>query len=72
MRNRYNINSFSKNYNKRLLKRLNYNRLIVCYKKNNKSINILQYRQENKKFIRLFFDKNNIKSSNVKETSTLF
>jgi len=51
MRNRRNINSFLRNYNKRLLRRLNYDRLIVYYKRNSKSINILQYKQENKKFI---------------------
>ncbi len=66
------ISSFSKNYNKKLLRRLNHNRFIVCYKKNSKSINILRYRQEDKKFIRLFFDKNNVKSSNAKEVLTLF
>ena len=72
MRNRRNVNSFSKNYNKKLLRRSNYNRLIVRYRKNSKSINILRYKQENKKLIRLFFNKNNIEFSNVKEVLTLF
>ncbi len=71
-RNRRNINSFLRNYNKRLLRRLNYNRLIVYYKRNSKSINILRYKQKDKKLIRLLFDKNNIKSSNAKEVLTLF
>jgi hypothetical protein len=51
MRNRYNINSFSKNYNERLLKRLNYNRLIICYKK---IANRLIYYNINKKIKNLF------------------
>jgi len=72
VRNRRNVNSFSKNYNKKLLRRSNYNRLIVRYRKNSKSINILRYKQENKKLIRLFFNKNNIEFSNVKEVSTSF
>ncbi len=72
MRNRRNVNSFSKNYNKKLLRRSNYNRLIVRYRKNSKSINILRYKQENKKLIRLFFNKNNIEFSNVKEVLTSF
>jgi len=72
VRNRRNVNSFSKNYNKKLLRRSNYNRLIVRYRKNSKSINILRYKQENKKLIRLFFNKNNIEFSNVKEVLTSF
>jgi len=69
-RNRRNINSFSKNYNKKLSRHLNYNQLIVCYKENDKSINILRYKRENKKLIWLFFNKNNAKFSNTKEVST--
>jgi len=72
VRNRRDVSSFLKNYNEKLLKHLNYNRLIVCYKKNNKSINILRYKQENKKFVQLFFNKNNVKSLNTKEILTLF
>jgi hypothetical protein len=71
VRNRRNASSFSKDYNEKLLKCLNYNWFIICYKENNKSINILQYKRENKKFIRLFFNKNDIKSSNVKKVLTL-
>jgi hypothetical protein len=71
MRNRRNANSFLKNYNERLLRRLNYDRLIVYYKRSNKSINILRYKRENKKLIRLFFNKNDIKFLNAKEVLTL-
>ncbi len=42
---------FLRNYNKKLLRRSNYNRLIVRYKESNKSINILRYKREDKKFI---------------------
>jgi len=71
MRNRRNVNSFLRNYNKRLLRRLNYDRFIVCYKRNSKSINILQYKHKDEKLIRLFFDKNDVKFSIRKEVLTL-
>jgi len=71
MRNRRNANSFLRNYNKRLLRRLNYDRFIVCYKRNSKSINILQYKQKDKKLIRLFFDKNDVKFLIPKEVLNL-
>jgi SOS-response transcriptional repressor LexA len=72
MRNRRNTNSFSKNYNEKLLKRLSYNQFIVYYKEDNKSINILQYKQKNKKLIRIFSNKNKIEFLNAKEVLTLF
>jgi len=53
------------------LRRLNYDQLIVYYRKNSKLINILRYKQEDKKFIQLFFNKNDVKSSNAKEVLIL-
>jgi len=71
VRNRRNINSLLRVYNEKLLKHLNYDQFIVRYRENSKSINILRYKQEDKKFIRLSFNKNDVKSSNAKEASTL-
>jgi len=71
VRNRRNINSLLRVYNEKLLKHLNYDQFIVRYRENSKSINILRYKQEDKKLIRLSFNKNDVKSSNAKEASTL-
>ncbi len=71
MRNRRNVKSLLRVYNEKLLKHLNYDQFIVRYRENSKSINILRYKQEDKKFIRLSFNKNDVKSSNAKEASTL-
>jgi len=71
VRNRRNVKSLLRVYNEKLLKHLNYDQFIVRYRENSKSINILRYKQEDKKFIRLSFNKNDVKSSNAKEASTL-
>jgi chorismate mutase len=70
LRDRRNANFLLRNYNKKLLERLNYDRFIVRYKENSKSINILRYKQEDKKLIRLSFNKNNVRFSNAKEVLT--
>jgi len=41
-------------YNEKLLRNTNYNRFIICYKKDNKLINILRHKQKDKKFVKLF------------------
>jgi hypothetical protein len=72
MYNRCNTNSLLRNYNKKLLRRSNYDRFIVRYKENSKSINILRYKRKNKKFIQLFFNKNDVRFLSAKEALILF
>ncbi len=48
------INAFTQYYNKRLLKSTNYNRFVICYKRDDKLINILRHKQEDKKLVKLF------------------
>jgi hypothetical protein len=72
MYNRCNANSLLRNYNKKLLRRSNYDRFIVRYKENSKSINILRYKRKNKKFIQLFFNKNDVRFLSAKEALILF
>ncbi len=48
------IDDFTQFYNEKLLKNTNYDQFVVCYEKNDKSINILRHKQKDKKLVKLF------------------